>query len=221
MPSKFLGFSGRSPGIAKQPAGGAIQQQQLSLPMLDLSFLQLYSHQIREEGLAAKLGPSAFTLYIVMRAYSQVGGREDGVCRLSITQMEKATGMARSTVAKCIKTLETEKLITAIKQSERSTKKYYLLDSFTDTATRQPVATVVYQPTQAAKVRAELEAWISGKLEKPSHPAVTLVQINQQITNNTNITVNVTLDASKVDRPDQVAPWIEEILASVKARQDR
>lgn len=194
--------------------------QQMALPMLDLSFLQLYSHQIRDENLASRVGPSAFTLFIVMRAFCQVGGRDDGVCRLSISQMEKSTGMARSTITKCLKTLEAEKLITVIKQSDSSTKRYYLLDTFTDTGTKQPAATVVYQPTQQAKVRAELEAWIQGKIDKPSHPAVTLVQINQQITNNTNITVNVTLDASKLDGGTAaVAPWIEEIMASVAAKK--
>lgn len=187
--------------------------QQLPLPLLDLSFLQLYSHQIRSEGLAAKLGASAFTLFIVMRSFCIVGGKDDGVVKLSLSQMEATTGLSRPTLIKSLKRLEEEKLVRVIHQPGRGTRRFYLMDTFSDRATREPVATVVYKPTEAAKVRAELQRWSEG-VGVPSHPSVTLIQVNQ-ITNNTTNNVTVNLSIAPGHDPAEVAPWIDEVIRRV------
>lgn len=192
----------------------ALVQRQLPLPLLDLSFLQLYSSQIRDDRMAAKLGPFAFTLFIVMRSFCIVGGKDDGVVKLSLSQMEEVTGLSKPTIIKCLKTLEQEQLVRVVKQPGRGTRRFYLMDTFTDRTTRQPVATVVYKPTEQSKVRAELQRWIEGA-STPSHPSVTLVQVNQQVTNNTTINVNVTIDPSKVEHPSDLQPWIEEVMRRV------
>jgi DNA-binding transcriptional regulator GbsR (MarR family) len=210
--------------VAKKKETGIVQagktQGQMNLPILDLSFLQLYSNEIRSEKLIAKLNPFTFCIWVLMRASAATGGKDSGKIFLSLSQMKEATGFSINTIRSSIEKLVAEGMIRVMTDGKQK-RKYYVIDTFRDINTKQEIVKVEYKPDQQAIVRSQLREWTQGKSNFPKMDGITLIQQNAQTI--VNIYVK---DAEQAAEVAQIAtdklksgdgkPWSKYLNATVE-----
>lgn len=102
-------------------------EEQLALPLFSASlhFFTMFSQQIRSGYLIPKIGPSAFSILILLRSHADL---ETGRIYLSLSQIEELTGMANMTIRKAIKTLEDEGLVRIVSDSNSKKRRYFVID---------------------------------------------------------------------------------------------
>ncbi len=195
-------------------------QGQMNLPILDLSFLQLYSNEIRSEKLISKLNAFTFCIWVLMRASAATGGKDSGKIFLSLSQMREATGFSINTIRSSIEKLVSEGMIKVMMDGKQK-RRYYVIDTFRDINTKQEIVKVEYKPDQQAIVRSQLKEWTQGRSNFPKMDGITLIQQNAQTI--VNIYVK---DAEQAAEVAQIAteklkagdgkPWSKYLNASVE-----
>lgn len=156
-----------------------LQPEQMKLPMLDLSFLQLYSSEIRDNKLIQRLNPYTFSIWVLLRANCKTSGADSGKIMISMRDIREATGFGINTVKSCIDSLVEKGLLKVVTEGT-SKRRYYVIDIFKDTTTKEEIVKVEYKPNLQSVVRNSLNNWQTGKGSFPEMPGVTLIQQNAQ-----------------------------------------
>lgn len=165
-----------------------LEDRQLDLPMraADLSFFLMFSAEI-QRGLVARLGASAFSVWIVLRSFARV---VDGRVYQSLSDLHRSTGMSVNTIRNAISKLEEEKLVQVVTDGKQR-RRYFVVDLVPFKTLRENAAltealealdkgendgTVAlrYVPKTNQRDRQEVEHWLKGGLA-PSSPNVQLV----------------------------------------------
>ncbi len=193
---------------------------QLRLPLLDLSFIQIYSHALKEEHLCAKIGPYCFSLWVILRSYCATGGKDAGKCFLSHSQMAKATNFSLPTIHKSLKQLEEYGLIKSVQEGPRK-RKYYVIDVLMDKSSGKEIIAIEYHPPTAASTRQQLSNWTSGRGDYPQNNDK-VVMIQQNINQNAETIVNINFPTAGTDEEKAVAmQYIKEIKAMLDGKKEK
>lgn len=113
-----------------------------------------------------------------MRANCQIGGKDSGKIYLSLRQMQAATGFSLTTISGCIDRLVELGMVKVMVEGKQK-RRYYVIDTFRDTETKEEIVKVQYSPVSQPVVREKLKLWSEGKTEFPKDiPGVTLIQQN-------------------------------------------
>jgi DNA-binding MarR family transcriptional regulator len=164
------------------------QDKQLDLPMraADLSFFLMFSAEI-QRGLVARLGASAFSVWIVLRSFARV---VDGRVYQSLSDLHRTTGMSVNTIRNAISKLEEEKLVQVVTDGKQR-RRYFVVDlvpfktlrgdaaltealEALDKGENDGTVALRYVPKTNQRDRQEVEHWLKGGLA-PSSPNVQLV----------------------------------------------
>lgn len=163
------------------------RQLELEMPVhaSDLTFFYMFSAEI-QRGLVARLGTSAFAVWVVLRSYARV---VDGRVYLSLSDLHKATGLSVNTIRQAIAKLEGEKLVQVVMDGKQK-RRYFVVDlvpfktiqnedmttalEALDKGERDGLVAVRYVPKTASRDRQEVQTWMQGGFA-PSSPNVQLV----------------------------------------------
>lgn len=163
------------------------RQLELEMPVhaSDLTFFYMFSAEI-QRGLVARLGTSAFAVWVVLRSYARLA---DGRVYLSLSDLHKATGLSVNTIRQAITKLEDEKLVQVMLDGKQK-RRYFVVDlvpfktvqnedlttamEALDRGEKDGMVAVRYVPKTASRDRQEVQTWMQGGFA-PSSPNVQLV----------------------------------------------
>lgn len=163
------------------------RQLELEMPAraADLTFFYMFSAEI-QRGLVARLGTSAFAVWVVLRSYARV---VDGRVYLSLSDLHKATGLSINTIRQAITKLEGEKLVQVVMDGKQK-RRYFVVDlvpfktvqdedltsalEALDRGEQDGTVALRYVPKTATRDRQEVQSWIQGGFA-PTSPNVQLV----------------------------------------------
>jgi hypothetical protein len=202
------------------------RQLELEMPAraADLTFFYMFSAEI-QRGLVARLGTSAFAVWVVLRSYARLA---DGRVYLSLSDIHKATGLSVNTIRQAIATLEAEQLVQVMLDGKQK-RRYFVVDLVPFKAVQGEDLTTAleqlergqhdgtialrYVPKTATRDRQEIAHWIQGG-SAPASPNVQLVgeqKIVHQHVEHQHVHVHVHGGAAPTTQ-DELAPFIQTVL---------
>lgn len=174
--------------------------RQLFLPTeLDFTFQQLLNSYIKN-GLIEKIGAIPFAIWIIIRAYATVSGKDAGKSFVSYGQIQKISGFSTNTIRKSIAELEKEGLIKVFEEDKArgsSSKRYYTVEFVVSDSDPSKKIEIPYVPESAAETRKKVQRWVEAGSNAKLPENVFVWQDNRRI-QNTFIVVGTLEDAKKL-----------------------
>lgn len=187
--------------IKKGDSSGSITpNRQLFLPTeLDFTFQQLLNSYIKN-GLIEKIGAIPFSIWIIIRAYANVSGKDAGKSFVSYSQIQKISGFSTNTIRKSIAELEKEGLIKVFEEHNpkiSNSKRYYTVEFIVSENDPTKKIEIPYIPETAAETRKSVQRWVEAGSTAKLPENVFVWQDNRRI-QNTFIVVGTLDDAKKL-----------------------
>ena len=202
------------------------KQIPLDLPIrtADLSFFYMFSAGI-QRGIVKELGVSAFSVWVVLRAYARLS---DGRVYLSLSDIHEVTGLAITTIRTAISKLETRKLIQVVTEGKQR-RRYFVIDLVPFKNVENEAQTealealregqsdgefaVRYVPKTATRDRQEIAHFLEGG-SAPGSPNIQL--IGQMIQHVEHLHVHLTGDQA----PSFLREALERVQETAKRRAE-
>jgi DNA-binding MarR family transcriptional regulator len=214
------------------------EQLDLDLPLHagSLQFFSMFSAEIKAGRLVPRLGATAFTVWVVLRAFAEL---ETGRVFLSLSEIHSATGLGIGTIRRAIAKLEGERLIQVVQDGQQR-RRYFVVDLLPFKTVREQdhqgalealaqgendgVVALRYVPQTARKDRDQVATFLHGG-NPPTSPHVQVVgeqKIIHQHVEHQHVHVHVHGDGQRPgnDLPPFIQATMDRVRRSLERQQN-
>lgn len=214
------------------------EQLDLDLPLHagSLQFFSMFSAEIKTGRLVPRLGATAFTVWVVLRAFAEL---ETGRVYLSLSDIHNATGLGIGTIRRAITKLEEERLIQVVQEGQQR-RRYFVVDLLPFKTVREQdhqgalealaqgendgVVALRYVPQTARKDRDQVATFLRGG-SMPTSPHVQVVgeqKIIHQHVEHQHVHVHVHGDGQRPgsDLPPFIRATMDRVQKAIERQQN-